>query len=124
VRQVRSWAIAALVLLGAFHVMRLAAAACSGAACDAFIPLSLLLPAAVLVCAGVAGTIAASGAGGAPRALLVAATLLSTAGPLIALALFRDSPDSLVAAATMLFLFSPAAALAYSFRPASPRRAR
>lgn len=116
---VRSWAVASLLLLALYHAMRAVAATCSGAACDVFIAPSLALPLAVLGTAGVAGAMAASPARGSLRALLIAATLVSTAGPLIALALLRDSPDALVPVATFLFVVGPLAVLAYSFRRAS-----
>ena len=122
---VRSWAVAALVLLAAYHALRVIAGACTGSACDAFIGPSLVLPVAILVSAGVAGAAAASAAGGSVRMMLLAATLLSTAGPLVALAFQKDSPDTLVPAATLLFVISPAAALVYSFRrPTSPPPSR
>lgn len=45
---------------------------------------------------------------------LVAATVLGTAGPMVAAAVFRDQPDEVVAVATVLFLQAPLVALAYT----------
>ena len=109
----------AIVLLAAYHTLRLAAAGCSGAQCDFYIPLSLAAPAAVLVVAGVAGWLATQDARlrhSAWLGLLAVATLLSVLGPPAVVALLRDQPDAVVAGGTVLLLLAPVAALAYSFR--------
>jgi hypothetical protein len=113
----------AFALLIAYELMRIAAESCVGEACDAFIPLSLLLPVAILVAAGVTGALAiaaARPAGGAWLMILVAVSVLSVVGPLLALAVFRDQPDALVPAASVLFVLTPVAALIYTLRKSSP----
>jgi len=52
---------------------------------------------------------------------LIASTVLGTAGPVAAAALFRDQPDVAVTAATVLFLQAPLLALAYTLRSRSSR---
>ncbi|MGA7911079.1 MAG: hypothetical protein WCC30_05980 [Candidatus Dormiibacterota bacterium] len=47
---------------------------------------------------------------------LLVATLLGSAGPLVAAAAFRDQPDVVVVVATVLFLQAPLVALAYTLR--------
>jgi hypothetical protein len=119
VRSVRVSAVAALLLLGVNFVVRAAAAQCSGAACDAFIAPSLLIPAGVLALVAITGLFAISSARENGRAWvvpLIATTVLGAAGPIVAVIVFRDQPDAVVAVATVLFLLTPIAALAYTFR--------
>ncbi len=47
---------------------------------------------------------------------LIVATLLGSAGPVVAAAIFRDQPDVVVVVATVLFLQAPLVALAYTLR--------
>jgi hypothetical protein len=124
---VRVSAAAALLLLAAYHGLRVAAAQCAGLGCDWYIPVSLLLPIAILVAVAVAGLLAfpeARRAGaGAWAAGIAVATGLGVAGPPVALALLRDSPDALVPAATVLWLLGPVCVLAFSvFANRSPAR--
>jgi hypothetical protein len=124
VSAIRVSSVAAILLLAGYQVLRLVAAQCSGAQCDVYIPLSLLVPIAVLVVGAVAGSLASVDARGRSRTwlgVLVIATLLSVVGPPLAVLFFGDNPDAVVAAATVLLLLAPAAALAYSFRT-SPSR--
>jgi len=109
---------ATLVLLLIYHALRLAAAQCRGAACDWYIPFSLLLPIAVLVMVGVTSGIALSSRprpGSAWTAAIAITGLLGVAGPLLALAARRDSPDALVITATLLFVLCPITVLAYAW---------
>lgn len=46
----------------------------------------------------------------------VAITSLGVFGPVVAVTVFRDQPDTGVAVATVLFVLTPLAALTYSFR--------
>jgi hypothetical protein len=113
-------------LLAVYEVLRVAAQGCSGPQCDAYIPISLLVPAAILVAVAVTGGIAIVDArreGGAWLPALAAATVLGVLGPLATAAAFRNQPDTVVALATVLFLLTPLAALIYTFRSsASPAR--
>jgi uncharacterized membrane protein YeiH len=97
--------------------MRVAATACTGSACDAYIPLSLLLPILVLIGVAVTGVLAILAARRERTWLLV--LILCTAGgligPTIALVVLRDSPDAFVVTSTILVALAPVGALAYSF---------
>lgn len=107
-----------MLLLAAYHGLRIAASQCGGAACDWYIPISLLLPIAILLAVGVAGALAFPAArrtGAGPWAAVIAASsALGVAGPPVALALLRDSPDALVPAATVMWLLGPICVLAYT----------
>ena len=112
-------AAAGLVLLAGYHVMRLAAEQCAGSACDLYIQLSLLLPIGVLLAVAVAGILGFTaawrvGTRGWAAAIAVTASI-GVAGPPLALAVLRDSPDSLVAVATVLWLVGLVGVLAYGF---------
>ena len=100
-----AWAVVTLVLLGAFHVLRYAAGQCTGAGCDAYIPLSLLLPLATWLAAVVASLsayLAASRADRSWQGVLALTTLLAVFGPIVSLLLLRDSPDVFVPVGTAL----------------------
>jgi hypothetical protein len=116
-RTVRLLAIATLALLGLYFVMRGAAGSCAGAACDIYIPLSLLLPILILMMVTVTGLASTSGARrqGAWFAVLLGCTVLGIAGPVVALLIFRDRPDMFVTVATVLEILVPLAALSFSF---------
>lgn len=114
-KSIRVSAIVTLLLLTAFHTLRAAAAQCTGNGCDAYIPVSLLVPLLVLLLAGVTGVMASVAGRGIWRGLLAGCTLLSVLGPIAALAAFRDSPDTFVLVATALVLFAPVSALAFTF---------
>jgi hypothetical protein len=118
-RTIRVWAVLALLLLVAYHALRFGVSRCSGPQCDSYIPLSLLVPIAVVVMVAVTGSLALLDARVRRRAWLVpliVATVLGVAGPVVAVAIFRDQPDMVVAVATVLFLQAPLAALAYTIR--------
>lgn len=123
-RALRVSAIAALALLGIYFGLRAAATACSGAGCDAYVWPSLALPVGVVVMVAVTGWLAMASArrqGSSWFVPLIGCTGLGVLGPVAAVAVFRDRPDAVVAVATALFLVTPVAALAYSFRK-SPSR--
>jgi hypothetical protein len=109
----------ALLLLGAYHLVRLAASRCTGPQCDAYIPLSLLVPILIVVAGATAGALASRDASANDRPWLIpliVATTLGCAGPMVAVLLFRDQPDVVVVLATVLFLQAALAALAYTLR--------
>ncbi|HUZ88112.1 MAG TPA: hypothetical protein VNF26_14290 [Candidatus Baltobacterales bacterium] len=113
-----------MLLLGGYHVVRLAAGRCAGPQCDAYIPLSLLVPILVVVMVAVTGALAIRDARAHDRRWsvpLIASTVLGTAGPVVAAAVFRDQPDMVVVVATVLFLQAPLLALAYTLRSRSSR---
>lgn len=104
------WGLVVLALLAAYYALRFAAAACSGAGCEVFIPISLLLP---LVCWVAAVTSCVLVLRNTPRwrGLLVPIALTSVIGPPVALLLFRDRPDQFVSTATALLLLAPISTL-------------
>jgi hypothetical protein len=114
---VRVTAIVTFVLLIAYHLMRIAATACSGSVCDAYIPLSLLLPLLILIGAAGSGVLAIASArrDRAWLLVLILCTALGVIGPIIALVVLRESPDAFVVSSTILVALAPAGALAYSF---------
>jgi hypothetical protein len=122
---IRIWAGAAVVLLGLYYVLRVAAGGCSGAACDVYVLPSLGIPLLALVAVG-ATTLLALRASVRRRpwfVLIAVAGAMGTAGPLVALGILRDEPDLLVPIATGLLVLPPIAALAYSVsvRPGQQR---
>jgi len=90
-----------------YHVLRVLASQCSGAACDWYIPFSLLLPIVALVLAGVAGAYAGRGAGGVWFLLLNGCAGLGAFGPIVAAFLLSDN-DTKVWVSTVLVLTVPA----------------
>ena len=120
---VRISALLTLLLLTTYRALRLAAAQCSGVQCDWYIAPSLLLPILILVVVALTGFVAMlaarrrrRAAGGQPwLAVLAICTALGVIGPIVALAVLPQSPDNLVAIATVLFLLTPLGALAFSF---------
>lgn len=117
VKAVRVLAVAAVFLVAVYFAFRAIAGSCTGAACDAYIPVSLLLPLAIWLVAAVAGVTATVRARSHHTwfSVLVGAAVLGVAGPIVALAIFRDNPDAFVAGATVLVLFEALAALGYTF---------
>ena len=112
---IRWSAVAVIALIAAYFVLRAFAAACQGPACDAYIPISLLVPVLIFVAAavtGIAATLAARGSGW--FVWLVTSTALGVAGPIAALLIFRNGPDAFVASASVLTLQVAVVALAYS----------
>lgn len=124
---IRSSALVTFVVAVAYYGLRALATQCSGLQCDQYIGPSLLLPILMLVGAVVTGVVALTstrarqqGDQGTWRGLLGGATVLSVVGPLVSLAVFRDSPDAFVPVATVLVLLTPLCALIYSvMAPAS-----
>lgn len=116
------FAIVTLALLGGYHVMRAIATQCAGAACDGFIPFSLLLPLLVLAAAAATSMVAMLRARGDRSWLtvLVACAALGVPGPLLSLIFLRDSPDAFVILSTLLVLTIPVSALLHSFLNPSP----
>lgn len=117
-------AVLALLLLGAYHALRLAAGRCSGGQCDLYIPLSLLVPILLVLMVAVTGVMAIRDARARHRRWsipLTGSTVLGTAGPVVAAAVYRDHPDAVVAVATVLFAQAPLLALAYTLRARSSR---
>ena len=114
---VRVAAIVTLSLLVAYHLMRVAATACTGSVCDAYIPFSLLLALLVLIGAAVSGVLAISAArhDRAWLMVLILCTAVGVVGPIIALLVLKDSPDAFVVSSTILVALPPVGALAYSF---------
>ncbi|HYM51462.1 MAG TPA: hypothetical protein VET65_12950 [Candidatus Limnocylindrales bacterium] len=128
--QTRVFALVTLAILGLYLVLRVVVGQCTGSGCEAFIPVSLLLPILVLVAdvatgftalTTVHGRVRASPASQARqaqvtwRAILAACTALGVIGPLLALAVFRNNPDQFVVAAAVFSLLTPLSALVYSF---------
>jgi hypothetical protein len=114
---VRVVAVLTLALLIAYHLMRVAATACSGSACDAYIPVSLLLPLLVLAGAAASGVLAILAARRDRPWLIVVnvCTAAGVIGPIVALVVLRDSPDAFVVTSTILVALPPVSALAYTF---------
>ncbi len=113
-----------MLLLGAYHAMRYAASQCSGAQCDNYIPLSLLVPILIVAAVTIAGVLAMRDARAHDRLWLIpliVATVLGSAGPVVAAVVFRDQPEVVVGVATVLFLQAPLVALAYTLRSRSSR---
>jgi hypothetical protein len=126
---VRISAVLALLLLGAYSVLRAMATDCVGTQCDAYILPSIALPLATILAVALTGGLAIAHArprGGAWLAILIATTAAGVLGPPVALAFFRDRPDSLVLAATVLLAQAPVAALVYTVNetPGTPHRNR
>jgi hypothetical protein len=124
VRRIRLFAIVTLVLLGGYHVMRAIAMQCTGAACDAFIPFSLLVPLLVLVSAAATAvtTLLHARHDMTWFTLLAVCAVLGVLGPWASLIVLRDSPDALVILSTLLILTVPVSALLYSFFKLPTRR--
>ena len=116
-KAVRLLAAAVLVLIAVYFVIRSLATACTGAACDAYIPISALIPLLILITVAVTGIVAAVQARARHSwfAGLLLSTVLGVLGPIVALLIFKDSPDAFVAAGTLLELQLALVVLAYSF---------
>lgn len=116
-KAVRLLAAAVLVLIAVYFVMRGLATACTGAACDAYIPISILIPLLVLITVAVTGVVATVNARASHSwfAGLLLSTVLAVLGPIVALLIFKDSPDAFVVAGTLLELQLALVVLAYSF---------
>jgi len=122
---IRIAAMVALLLFAGYAVLRAAAGQCSGAQCDAYVIPSLALPLAAVVAVGVTGVLAIYSARLVSRSwlwILAAATAVGVFGPPVALAIFRDQPDSLVFVASVLLVQGPVAALVFTIseKPHTP----
>lgn len=124
-KAVRLLAAAVLVLIAVYFVIRGLAAACTGAVCDAYIPISVLVPLLILITVAVTGIVATVNARANHSwfAGLLLSTVLGVLGPIVALLIFKDSPDAFVAAGTLLELQLALVVLAYSFLTRSKARA-
>ena len=114
---IRISAVVALALLAGYSVLRAAAGQCSGAECDAYIIPSVALPLAAVVAVAVTGGLAISSALRESRpwlGILIATTVLGVLGPPVAVAIFRDQPDSLIFVASVLLVQGPVAALVFT----------
>jgi hypothetical protein len=111
---IRVWAGVTLIAVAAYLLLRVLAARCSGAACDAYIPVSLLLPLAALVLSAVTGLVAVAASRDGWRVAFAAATVFSALGPVAALLVLRDQPDAFVPVATLLVVLAPIIALVYT----------
>ncbi|HYM65930.1 MAG TPA: hypothetical protein VEW68_01440 [Patescibacteria group bacterium] len=114
---IRVSAAASLLFLSAYWALREVAARCTGIQCDFYIIPSIGLPLLVLIAVGITGWLAISWArpvGGMWLSILIGSTAIGLLGPPIALAVFRDQPDSLVLTASLLFAQGPVAALVYT----------
>jgi hypothetical protein len=123
---IRVFAVAVIVLVGLYFLMRALATACTGGACDVYIPISLLLPLLIFSASAVTAVLAIASARGlgAWFAVLIISTVLAVIGPIVALLIFKDSPDAFVATGTVLELQLAVVALAYTYirtRSASSR---
>lgn len=110
-----------MALLTVYSILRAIAGQCEGAQCDAYILPSVALPVLAVIAVGVTGVLAILGArpaGGSWLVILIVTTVLGVLGPPIALAIFRDQPDSFVMAATVLLVQGPVAALVFTFNEA------
>jgi hypothetical protein len=116
-KAVRWFAAGVIVLVVLYFVMRALATACTGSACDVYIPVSLLLPLLIFMAAAVTAVLAIASARGSHSwfAGLMISTVLAVAGPIVALVIFRDQPDAFVATATLLELQLAVVALAYTY---------
>jgi hypothetical protein len=115
-RTIRVLAVATLVLIGIYFVLRAVATNCTGTGCDIYIPVSLLVPLLVLALVAITGILATNRARGrtAWLAVLLVSTILGVLGPVAALVIFKDKPDTLVPVATALELLVPIFAIGYS----------
>ena len=85
---IRILAIAVIVLVAAYFVMRTLATACAGSGCDVYIPISLLLPILIFLASAMTAVVAIASARGlgAWFAVLILSTALAVLGPIVALA--------------------------------------
>jgi len=108
----------------AYYGLHALATQCLSLQCDVYIGPSLLLPILLLGGAVLTGIVALTRTRARPqgpwRGLLGGATVLSVVGPIVSLAVFRDSRDAFVPVATVLVVLTPLCALIYSLMaPAS-----
>jgi uncharacterized membrane protein len=105
-------------LLVAYYGLRSMASQCSGTQCDAYIPVSLLLPGLILVMATLTGLWAIKAASRRSETtwwlILGACALAGVVGPVVSLVIWRDHPDTAVTVAALLLALIPVSALSYS----------
>ncbi len=106
VTRVLAVVIVAVVLI--YHLLRVMASRCTGAACDWYIPLSLLLPLTAIVLAAVTAGLAAyeARARRAWTVVLAASGILASIGTILAAMILSDN-DTKVWVATVFVLTVP-----------------
>ena len=116
-KAVRWCAAGVIALVALYFVTRALATACSGSACDVYIPISLLLPLLIFMAAAVTAFLALASARGSHAwfAGLMISTVLAVFGPIVVLLIFKDQPDAFVVTGTILELQLAAVALAYTY---------
>ncbi|HVH64104.1 MAG TPA: hypothetical protein VNA65_10945 [Candidatus Dormibacteraeota bacterium] len=116
-RTIRGFAIGGIALIVVYFIFRAIASNCAGAACDAYIPVSALIPLLIFLAVAIAGALATAfaGRGSTWFAALLALTIVGVIGPVAALLILTDSPDAFVAVATVIELLVASTVLAYSF---------
>ncbi|HET9782358.1 MAG TPA: hypothetical protein VFR33_11340 [Candidatus Dormibacteraeota bacterium] len=116
-KAVRWCAAGVIALVALYFVTRALATACSGSACDVYIPISLLLPLLIFMAAAVTAFLALASARGSHAwfAGLMISTVFAVFGPIVALLIFKDQPDAFVVTGTILELQLAAVALAYTY---------
>lgn len=104
--RVLGWAIVLIVTV--YHALRLILSACTGASCDAYSPLTLLLPISALVLAGVTGGMAAYEARSRRSWAIVlgACAVLGSIGPIVTAMALKDN-DTKVWVSTLFVLTVP-----------------
>jgi hypothetical protein len=117
VSRIRLSAIITLVLLGVYHVTRVIAPRCNGSACDAYVPLSVLLPVLVLAAAACTSILAVSGArlNRSWLSFLISTAALGVVGPLLIFTEMRDNPAAFIFLSTALVIAVPVNALLFTF---------
>jgi hypothetical protein len=125
-RAIRGLAALVIVLVGVYIVMRALASSCTGASCDVYIPISILLPLLIFTVAAVTAVLAIVSARDTHTwfAGLMISTVLAVFGPIVGLVIFKDNPDAFVATGTILVIQLAVVALAYTYirtRAASTR---
>ena len=106
------WMLAAVVVavVAVYHVLRVLATNCSGAACDWYIPFSLFLPIIAILLAGLTGAFATYGERGRRgwAVLIGLCSVLAVFGPIL-VALALSDNDTKVWIATVFVLSVPVA---------------
>jgi hypothetical protein len=116
-RLIRLFAGGGIVLIAVYVVFRSIVSNCVGQACDAYIPVSALIPLPVFLAVAIGAALATARAGRASTwfAALLVMTIVAVVGPVVALVILRDNPDAFVAVGTVLELFVAVSLLGYSY---------
>lgn len=116
-KTIRVMAAGSVVLIAGYFAFRALVTRCTGAGCDAYIPVSALIPLAIFVLVALTGVLATIRARHRTGwfAVLLLLTALSVFGPLAALLIFRDRPDTFVLVAAAVELLVPIAVIGYTF---------